>query len=554
MALEKDIVVVGAGGAGLAAAIVAARQGLKVLVIEKTGVYGGATAWSGGNVWVPVNSFAAEFGIYDDRERAFKYLQQVLGVDFDADSVRAFLDAAPRMLNFFQDHTAVQFELQSKFADLYPLMDGASKGGRCVTPLPFDGKKLGHEFNYLRGPLEQVNAPFGMMIGFGDIEHLKGAGKSLKSFLHVLTMVGRHVKDKLLYKRSTRLTMGNALAARLLRSALDSGVEFWRETDAQQLLMEAGTVTGLYVKREGVTVKVKARRGVILASGGFSANKEMRDRWLPFAGHHVSHMPEGNTGDGINMALASGGQLSDHNRQNGDWVVSSVMKDRDGRQTKCLHTILDRPKPGCLAVNMAGQRFCNEADRNMVAAMHASNSVPAFLIGDQRFIKKYGMGLVNPGGIGLKKFIESGYLVKANSLAELAQAIHIDAEALEATVQRFNLFARHGADEDFGKGTSVQDRDNGDALHKPNPCLGELVEAPFYAVKILPGDASTWLGLSVDARCRVLSGDNTVIRGLYAVGLDANSLWCGVPPALGANNTLSLTRGYIAAMDMVAEA
>lgn len=554
MAVEKDVVVIGAGGAGLAAAIVAARHGLKVLVVEKTSLYGGATAWSGGNVWVPGNSFAAQAEIYDDRERVKKYLQSILGDNFDTDSVSEFLDAAPRMLNFFQDQTAVQFELQSKFADQYPQIDGASTGGRCVTPLPFDGKKLGSEFDRLRGPLEQVNAPFGMMIGFGDIEHLKSVGKSLKSFLHVLTMVGRHLKDKLLYKRSTRLTMGNALAARLLRSALDAGVEFWRDTSAEQLMFDGDSIAGVRVKREGVAAQVRARRGVVLASGGFSANQQMRDQWLPYPQFHVSHMPDGNTGDGINMALASGAQLRDSNQQNGDWVVSSVMTEADGTQTKCLHTILDRPKPGCIAVNMDGKRFCNEADRNMVAAMHSSNSVPAYLICDQRFLKKYGLGLLSPGGFGLTKYIEAGYLIKAESLAALAQVIKIDAAALENTVQRFNQFALQGVDEDFGKGESVQDRDNGDAMHQPNPCLGPLDEAPFYAVKILPGDASTWLGLNVDAKSRVLSSDHEVIKGLYAVGLDANSLWCGVSPALGANNTLSLTRGYIAAMSLVSKA
>ncbi len=548
--ITKDVVVIGAGGAGLTAAIVAAHQGLDVLVVEKTGVYGGATAWSGGNVWVPGNSLAAQTGLVDDRKSALQYLEAVVGADLDRELMESFLESAPKMIDFFQQNTAVQFEVQQHFSDTHMDLEGAKRTGRCVTPLPYNGRQLGQEFKYLRTPLEQVNAPFGMMIGFNDIQHFQGLGRSLPSFLHVVKMVLGFVLDKVLYSRGTRLTMGNALAARLVRAALDAGVQMWRDTPARELIQADGRVCGVIVDRDGRGERVAARQGVLLASGGFSASEPMRRKYIPFPEQHISLMPDSNTGDGIAMALSVGARMEEGNAHNGDWVVVSVMTRSDGAVTKCLHTVLDRPKPGCIAVNLDGNRFANEAARDMIDAMHQTGSVPAFLICDQRFIKKYGMGLVRPGGLGLKRYIETGYLLTATDLHSLANAMEIDSDALEATVSRFNQFADSGVDEDFGRGAREQERATGDPEHGPNPCLGALRMAPFYAVKIFPGDASTWIGLRIDGSARVLGAHGSPIPGLYASGLDANSLWRGYPPSLGANNTLSLTLGYIAAMEM----
>lgn len=548
--LERDVIVVGAGGAGLATAVAAAHQGLDVLVVEKSAFYGGATAWSGGNVWAPANSLLREKGEEDCQGDALAYLEAVVGEHLDPDLARAFLDAVPQMVDFFQYRTPVKFQVQSRFADHYPGMPGACRTGRCLTPVPYDGRKLGPALRHLREPLEQVNAPFGMMIDYEDVDHLRDMTQSVRSLWYVAGMLMRLLWDKLRHARGTRLTMGNALVARLVRAALDSGVEIQLETSARQLVHGAGRVTGVIAEHRGRPRLLKARRGVVLATGGFSADETLRRQFIPFPEQHVSLMPDENDGSGIRMGLNAGGSLGEGNRNNADWVVVSVGRKSDGSSVKCLHTVLDRPKPGCIAINRAGQRFCNEAARDMVEAMHRTSSVPAYLICDSRFIKKYGLGLVKPGGLGLKSFLASGYLIKAADVAELAALTGVDHHTLQGTIDRFNQLARQGHDQDFGRGNSDYDRTNGDHDHAPNPCLGPLDKPPYYGVKIYPGDASTWVGLRIDSRTRVLDGKGVPVAGLHAVGLDAHSLWRGTAPSLGSNNTLSLTLGYITAMTL----
>ena len=288
----------------------------------------------------------------------------------------------------------------------------------------------------------------------------------------------------------------------------------------------------------------------MLASGGFSANPEMRARFIPFAEHHVSLVPDTNTGDGINLALEAGGVMDKDNVSNGAWTVMSLAREADGRVIKFPHIFLDRSKPGCIAVNREGRRFTDEATLDMVKDMHATGSVPAHLVCDHRFIKKYGLGMVKPGGLGLKKWIANGYIITAPTLRELAALIDCDAANLEDSAARMTRYAAEGQDPDFGKGGNASDRAMGDPNHAPNPCLGPVDTPPFYAVRILPGDSTTTLGLRVDSRARVLDSAGNPIPGLYAAGLDMNSLWRGAPPANGGNNTLSLTFGYLDALDM----
>jgi len=341
--------------------------------------------------------------------------------------------------------------------------------------------------------------------------------------------------------------MGNALTARLLRSAADAGVQLWRETPMKQLIIENGAVEGAFVEREGKTVEVRARRGVILATGGFSANAEWRRQYIPFPDQHVSLVPEGNTADGLQQALNAGATFDGDNISNAGWVVISVLTLPDGSVRKFPHLFLDRGKPGCIAVNKEGRRFGNESTTNLVEPMHRSGSVPAHLICDHAFIKKYGLGHVRPGGIGLKKMLAAGYVISAPTLEALARKMETDPANLVATVKRFNEQATAGVDADFNRGGDPADFAMGDMHHKPNPCLGPIEKAPFYAVKIYPGDTTTTVGLRVDGKARVLRADGAPIPGLHAIGLDMNSLWRGRAPAHGANNTLGLTFGFIAA-------
>lgn len=551
--IETDVVVVGSGGAGLTAAVVAATEGLRVLLLEKTEYFGGTTALSGGGIWVPCNRLASEAGLKDDPQLALQYAEAVVGPTVRRDLLRAFIDAAPRMVDYLHAHTRVRFAMQRGFADWHPQLSGASTDGRLLCPVEFDGRELEDYFAQLRPPLTEFNAPGGMMFAIADMPHIARVTQSFKSFRHVARLALRFAFDRLRHPRGTRLTMGNAMAARLLRSALDAGVTLWKDTPMLELIYEGGAVKGVIALRAGRPIEIRARRGVVLATGGFSANEVMRRAYFPFAEHHVSLVPEGNTGDGLQQAQSVGGRFDGENLSNAGWVVVSVLRQANGKLRKFPHLYMDRGKPGCIAVNQHGQRFGNEAATNLVEPMHRTGSVPAHLICDHHFVKKYGLGLVRPGGWGLKRLISHGYILTAPTLEALASRIGVSPDNLLASVARFNAQALAGVDDDFHRGRDKGDLPLGDPAHQPNPCLGPLNDGPFYAVKIFPGDSTTTVGLRIDHNACVLNADDQPIPGLHAVGLDMNSLWRGRAPGNGANNTLSLTFGYLAGMHLATE-
>lgn len=526
-----------------------------MLLVEKTEFYGGTTALSGGGIWVPGSTPAVQAGVVEEDGAASRYVHEVVGPTLRGDLLDAFLDAAPRMVDYLHANTAVRFALQRGFADWHPHAGGFSREGRLLVPLQYDGRELGAHFALLRPPLAEFNAPGGMMIGLPDMAHAARWNRSFASFRHMARLGGAFAMDRLLYRcpRGTRLTMGNALAARLLRSALDAGVTLWRHAPMQRLLVDGGSVTGVAVERDGAVVDVRARRGVVLASGGFSANAQMRARHFPYAEHHVSLVPEGNTGDGLSQAFGLGARFDGDNLSNAGWVVVSVQREANGRVRKFPHLFLDRGKPGCIAVNARGQRFGNEAATNLVEPMHRTGSVPAHLICDDAFIHRYGLGLVRPGGFGLRRLHERGYVITAPTLDALAERIGAPPAALAATMARFNAQAASGIDDDFHRGRDKADHFMGDAEHRPNPCLGPVAKPPFHAVQIFPGDSTTTLGLRVDTSARVLDAGDAPIPGLHAIGLDMNSLWRGRAPGNGANNTLGLTFGFIAARALAAQ-
>jgi len=549
--MEKDVVVVGSGGAGLTAAIVAAERGLDVLLIEKTEYFGGATALSGGGTWIPANSIARKAGIEDSVEHARAYIEKVVGPQIRQDVLDAFLANSTAMLDFMLANTEVDFTIAPFSPDYQPAEYGASMDGRMLTPVEYDGKRLGAYFSQLRPPLPEFNAPGGMMIDSPDMPHVLAPTSSLRSATHVARMALRVALDRLRgHPRGTRITMGNALAARLIRSALDRGVELRCETAMTRLVREQGRVCAIEVVRNGVAETIKVRRGVILATGGFSASPEMRAKYIPYPEHHISLIPPGNTGDGLNAATEVGAVLDEGNAQNAFFTVISLYPKRDGSMGKWPHLFLDRPKPGYIIVDKDGKRFGNEASLTFVEAMHRAGAVPAHIVCDAKAIRKYGLGAVLPGGWRLSRLVRAGYIIKAPTIRALAEKIGADPDGLEQTVAKNNAFALAGDDPDFGKGGNDFDRSIGDFTHKPNPCLGPIAAAPFYAVRINTGDATTTLGLVVDARARVLDAESNPIPGLYACGLDMNSLWRGTPPAGGSNNTLSLTFGFIAGREV----
>jgi succinate dehydrogenase/fumarate reductase flavoprotein subunit len=544
--MEWDAVIVGSGAAGLTAAVTAARRGAKVLVLEKTAFFGGTTAISGGGIWIPGNHHAEAADMAEPPGAARRYIQGLVPEGLRVDVLDSYLQAGPEMLRFLERETEVAFALADHSPDWHPEIDGASHDGRLLRPLEYSAAKLESYFEKLRPPRAEFNAPGGFMIDLPDLPHLANAKSSAKSAFYLARLALRFHWDKLRGRpRGSRLTMGNALTARLLRSALDAGVTLWPEASVRAVTRVGGRVTGVQVERNGAVHTVQAGRGVVLASGGFSANEQLRRAYMPYPEAHVSIMAGCNTGDGMNIGLEAGGALDGENIANGVWAVASTLRRPDGTTAIYAH-LIDMSKPGCIAVDKTGRRFGNEASVVFVEYMHKAGAVPAWLVADSRFIKAYGLGMVFPGGGGLKKLLDAGYIVEAPTLAELAGRIGVDAGELQASAAEMNSFAATGKDPVFHKGDTALDRDLGDPKHGPNPCLGTVEQPPFYAVKILPGDGSTTVGLRIDGQARVLDSNDSPVPGLYAAGLDANSIWRGAAPAHGCNVGPAMTFGYIA--------
>ncbi len=542
--MQYDVVVMGSGAAGLTAALVAAKAGNTVAVLEKANHFGGTTAISGGGIWIPVSPQAKAEGVDDSIEVARNYVLGVVGNRAERALIDAYLANGPEMIEWLAANSETVFQISPPSSDWYPEVPGAVDFGRLLAPSEYDGKKLGKNFDRLQKPRQEFNAPGGMMIDLFDLPYIAKL-PSPGALWYMAKIAIRFALDKRKIGRGSRLTMGNALAGRLLHSAIDAGVDLYEATPVEGLVTADGKVTGVRATVKGISSEIAANKGVILASGGFSANAEMRKAYIPFAQQHVSILPYENTGDGILSAQSAGAVMGAENHVNAVWAVVSKRTRADGYIERYAH-LIDMSKPGCIAVNTAGQRFGNEASVHFVEAMHATGTVPAHIIANAKFVKKYGMGLVLPGGGKLKEMVACGYMKAATTLPELAAQIGVDAAGLEATAAKVNADAVTGRDTQFGKGDSQIDIEIGDPKHTPNACFGPLGNGPYYAIEIFPGDGSTTVGVKIDDQCRVIGQNGAPIAGLYAAGLDANSIWQGKSPAHGCNVGPAMVTGYIA--------
>jgi succinate dehydrogenase/fumarate reductase flavoprotein subunit len=341
---EVDVIVIGSGAAGLCAAIVAHDQGLRTLVLEKTPLIGGTTAISGGAVWAPMNSLMGSVQETDSAATVQKYLSATAGEFAETPVMRGYLSRAAEMVDYLQRHTRIRFAPRALFPDYYPL-PGASRGARSLDPLPFDGRTLGEDFRLLRSPRPEFMLFGGMMVNRADIVHLFKVRRSFASMKHVAKLLLRHARDRMRYPRGTRLVFGNALAAGLFKSARDRGIEIWRSARATRLVVEGGKVSGVVVDHEGTTKQVLARRGVVLASGGFPGNPQMRERFFPHAQQHYTVAPKTNAGDGARLAEAAGGRLGASVIDDAFWTPVSLLRMPDGTVDTFPHLVTERPKP-----------------------------------------------------------------------------------------------------------------------------------------------------------------------------------------------------------------
>ncbi|WP_433886112.1 FAD-dependent oxidoreductase [Pseudomonas vranovensis] len=552
--VECDVLVIGSGAAGLAAAVTAAWHGQKVIVVEKDPVFGGATAWSGGWMWVPCNPLAQRAGIIEQPSQPRTYLEHELGERFDGPMIDAFLDAAPNMVSFFERHTALQFADGNGIADIHGNTPGAGSGGRSVIAAPYDGRQLGKKLlKRLRKTMRETSF-MGMPIMAGkDLGAFLSLTRSWRSLLHVSKRLSRHLFDLATHGRALQLVNGVALVARLAKSAEDLGVLLWESAAARQLLREHGRVSGALIETARGPIQINARKAVVLAAGGFANDIERRKALFPRTptGHeHLALPPLGANGDGLRLGESVGGQVADDLHSPVAWAPVSRVPYKDGSSGHFPH-IIERAKPGIIGVLADGKRFVNEADGyyDYVSAMVAKapgDKVESWLICSHAFQRRYGLGISRPFPLPLQPLIKSGYLKTGDSIEALARACGIDPQGLVATVAEYNRHARNGEDPHFGRGSTPYNRKQGDALHGPNPCVAPIENGPFYAVKVEPGCFGTFAGLRTNTHAQVLDEKREVIAGLYAVGTDMASIMGGHYPAGGINLGPAATFGYIA--------
>ena len=550
MDMECDVLVAGSGAGGLAAAITARRLGLEVIVAEKEPLFGGTTARSGGWLWIPNHPMQAAIGVRDSLEEASTYLLHEAGEKYDPERINAFLTAGPRMVEWFQRETAVKFDPSATFSDYHPDAPGGKPGGRSIVAAAYDGRELGPMLAKLRPPLPELTV-FGVMIGSGvELVHFMRWSKSFASAAFVARRLLGHGLARLFYGRGVRLTNGNALAGRLLKSAMDCGVVLLNDSSIASLFKEGNAVKGAILKKGGKEFLVKARKGVVLACGGFPHDPERRRRLFPHAVHH-SPAPPGNVGDGLRLAHRAGGRIDETLPNAAAWVPVSQVPREDGSVGLFPHFI-DRAKPGVIAVTRKGRRFVNEGNsyhdfvQALMKEVPADREISAWLVTDHRAIRAYGLGFVKPRPLPLGPHLKSRYLLKGESLEELAQKIGVDKEPFLQTLHRYNENAKSGADPDFNKGGTAYNRFYGDAEIRPNPCVAPIVTAPFYAVKVVIGDLGTYAGIATNGNAQVLDENKRPIPGLYAAGNDALSIMGGNYPGPGITLGPAMTFGWIA--------
>ncbi|MBK6652196.1 MAG: FAD-dependent oxidoreductase [Betaproteobacteria bacterium] len=555
MSNEYDLIVVGSGAAGLACAITAKKRGLKVVVLEKEPVFGGTTALSGGVLWIPLGPHGRKQNPADTADAVRRYMREETGRFYEEEAVEALIEHGPKMVEFFERETEMKF-IPTLYPDYHPDLPGGAAVGRSILAQPYDIRGLGKDMARLKLPLKTITF-IGMMFNSSnaDLKHFFNATKSLTSFLYVAKRLVTHIKELVLYGRAVQVTSGNALAARLAKSALDLGIPILTSTRVKQVLIENSKVSGVQIDDESGSSQLHARHGVVLACGGFPHDVKRIARAYPHlqqGGEHLSPTSEGNTGDGTQMAEDLGADVSIRFKDAAAWMPVSRVLYANG-ETGVFPHLLDRYKPGVIGVLRNGKRFCNESNSyhdvgaDMIKACAGDTETAMWLVCDKTTLSKFGLGFVKPAPMPIGRFLGNGYLIEGRTLAELAANAGIDAQGLEKTVSEFNVGAVKGEDAAYGRGRTAFNRYLADPEHQPNPCVAPVAKGPFYAVKVIMGDLGTFDGIKTTVVGEVVKRDGSTIPGLYAVGNDRASMMGGNYPGAGITHGPNMTFGYVTA-------
>ena len=551
---EVDVVVVGAGGAGMSAALAATKRGLDTVLLEKSGHFGGSTARSGGGVWMPGNYALRDAGQADPIAESKRYLDSIVGDVVPKRRRDTYLDRGPEVLDFIKANTPLRFTWVPDYADYHPEAPGGRVKGRSCEPIPMDASFLGDELDRLHP--QYTKAPANMIVTQAMFRKIS---LGLRTIGGPITMVKVLINRIVAGLRGRRMyAMGNAIAIGLRKGLIDAGVPLHYDTELVDLVVEEGRVVGVRVRHRGtgggepVERVVRARRGVILGSGGFERNLELREQYQPKpTSVDWTTGSQFNTGAGLVAGMAAGAQT--------DLLDDSWWGPTIPLPSGPWFCLAERNLPGSIIVNQAGERYMNEALPYVEAVheMYAGEAtgvghVPSWMIIDQRYRNRYLFAGLFPRQPFPGRWYKMGTVKKAATVAELAAEIEVPAEALTATLERFNAFARSGDDADFRRGESAYDKYYSDPTVKPNPSLQVIDEAPFYAVKIVPGDLGTKGGLVTDERARVLRPDGSAIAGLYAAGNVSSAVMGRTYAGPGATIGPALAFGYLAAEDIAA--
>jgi succinate dehydrogenase/fumarate reductase flavoprotein subunit len=548
---DVDVLVIGSGAGGLSAAVTAADAGLRVLIAERAEVLGGSSAWSGGWMWIPCNPLAREAGINEPAEAPRTYLKSVLGNRFDSERIDAFLRAGPQMVDFFHTKTALQFVGSTTICDIYGELPGAGTGGRSIIAAPYYGRALKDLLPLLRETLPET-AFLGMPIMAGaDLRAFLTVTRKLSSFFHVVKRLLRHFADLIVFGRAMQLVNGNALIARLMRSAADVGVQWRTASPATQLVKDGDKVVGAVLTTAEGQLHVRAKYGVVLATGG-------HPHAITDPSQFSVAVPQAD-GAGLSLAIDAGGVLDASGAAPGAWCPVSLVPRKDGSIGRFPH-IIERAKPGIIGVRANGRRFVNEANgyhdyvAALLAATPSGEEVASWLVCDHDFITRYGLGIVRPWPVPHSYWIKNGYLKTGRTLAQLANACGIDPDGLVDTIEAYNHHALAHHDPEFGRGSTPFNRSQGDPDVGPNPNVVAIRRAPFYAVKVLAGSFGTFAGIKANAHGQVVNAQNQAISGLYVAGSDMASIMGGYYPAGGINLGPAMTFGYIVAQEIAKRA